>query len=76
MAQIAAGLREFLKDLPPRQVRSVGWGWWDALQGRDPDESDFYESEIRSLQDWFDDCIQEMEEKSYHAGRVIKRGGR
>src|SRR5262249_23622735 len=36
----AAALRAIIDSIPPRQVRRVGWGWWYALQGTEPDPED------------------------------------
>jgi len=38
--KFAAALREIIDSMPPRQVRRVGWGWWYALQGTEPDPED------------------------------------
>ena len=38
--KFAAALRAIIDSIPPRRVRRVGWGWWYALQGTEPDPED------------------------------------
>src|SRR5262249_20493327 len=63
MDRIAAALREIIDSMPPRQVRRVGWGWWYALQGMEPDPEDEHYLDWK-LDVLFDECMREVFSKA------------
>lgn len=68
MDAIAAALLEIF-DTPGfrrQQIIRVGWGWLDKLQGTEPEPEEepvFDASDIWSLSDWFDRCVEQLEAK-------------
>jgi len=55
----AAALMEIFAKAPQRQVKRVGWNWWYALQGTEPDPEDEHYLDWK-LDVLFEDSMREV----------------